>query len=103
MRGSPFFDDVRQIHIEIGGHVAKHPTFCYDGGSMTAAFPARYRKLRELMPDPRYVPARLAPRLGVVAVSAWSIATPTSVRTTSPRSRSRRTSPTPAPTCQGER
>ncbi len=69
MRGSAFFEQVRQIDIEIGGQPGKTPTFYYDGASMTAVFPARYRKLRDLMPDRRYVPARLAPGLGVVAVA----------------------------------
>lgn len=71
MRGSPFFEQVRQIDVEIGGEPGKAPTFYYDGGSMTAVFPARYRELRELMPDRRYVPARLAPGLGVLAITCF--------------------------------
>ncbi len=71
MRGSAFFEHVRQIDIEIGGQPGKIPTFYYDGASMTAMFPARYRKLRELMPDRRYVPARLAPGLGVLAITCF--------------------------------
>jgi hypothetical protein len=69
MCGSAFFEDVRQIDIMIGEQPMKTPTFVYDGSYISAAFPARYRRLRELMPDPRYVPARLAPGLGVVAIS----------------------------------
>ena len=69
MRGSAFFEDVRQIDIMIGEHRSKTPGFWYDGGYISATFPARYRGLRELMPDPRYVPARLAPGLGVVAIT----------------------------------
>lgn len=68
MRGSPFFEDVRQIDIEIGGKPGRLPTFYYDCSSMTAAFPARLRGLRELMPDPGYAPARLAPGLGAVVI-----------------------------------
>lgn len=71
MRGSGFFEGVRQIDIEIGGQPGKTPTFYYDGGSMTVVFPARYSRLRELMPDPRYVPARLAPGLGVLAITCF--------------------------------
>jgi Acetoacetate decarboxylase (ADC) len=71
MRTSPFFEEVRQIDIEIGGQPGKTPTFYYDGASMTAVFPARYRRLRELMPDRRYVPARLAPGLGVLAITCF--------------------------------
>src|SRR5512142_2811657 len=70
-KGSPFFEHVRQIEIEIGGQPGKTPTFYYAGASMTAVFPARYRKLRELMPDRRCVPARLAPGLGVLAITCF--------------------------------
>ncbi len=45
------------------------PVFYYDGGSRTAMFPARYRALQALMPEPRYVPARVAPGIGVLAIS----------------------------------
>ena len=69
MRGSAFFEDVRQVDVMIGEYSTKTPTFIYDGSYISAAFPARYRRLRELMPDPRYVPARLAPGLGVVAIT----------------------------------
>lgn len=69
MRSAPFFEGIRQLEIEIGGQPAKMPVFYYDAGSMTALFPARYKALEELMPDPRHVPARLAPGLGVVAIT----------------------------------
>jgi len=69
MRGSAFFEEVRQIDIMIGEQPSKSPTFFYDASSFSAAFPARYGGLRELMPDPRYVPARLGPGLGVVAIA----------------------------------
>jgi hypothetical protein len=69
MRGAPFFDGIRQIEIEIGAQPARMPVFYYDAGSMTAMFPARYSALRELMPGSGFVPARLAPGLGVVAIT----------------------------------
>jgi Acetoacetate decarboxylase (ADC) len=69
MRGSPFFDGVTQVDAEIAGQAAKLPVFYHDASAMTALFPARYAELRRLMPDPRFVPARLAPGLGVLAVS----------------------------------
>ncbi len=69
MRGSGFFDGVGQIDIEIGGQPVKTPTFYYDGGCMTAVFAARYGALQDLMPDHSYVPARLGPGLGVLAIS----------------------------------
>ena len=68
MRGSAFFEDIRQIDFMIGDQLTKTPTFYYDGSYISAVFPARYRRLRELMPDPRYVPARLAPGLGMVLI-----------------------------------
>lgn len=69
MRGSPFFEGVRQVDAEIAGQPAKLPAFYYDAAEMMALFPARYGELRRLLPDRRFAPARLAPGLGVVAVS----------------------------------
>lgn len=69
MRGSPFFDGVTQVDAEIGGEAAKLPVFYHDASAMTALFPARFGELRKLMPDPRFVPARLAPGLGALAIS----------------------------------
>ncbi len=71
MRGSPFFDGVRQSEVTIAGQPAKVPIFYYDGTAMQAVFPARLRALRRLMPDPRFCPARLAPGLGAVAVTCF--------------------------------
>jgi hypothetical protein len=69
MRDSAFFEDVRQIDIMFDDQPAKSPMFYYDGSMINASFPARYGRLRELMPDARYVPARLAPGLGVVTIT----------------------------------
>jgi hypothetical protein len=69
MRGSPFFDGVAQVELEIAGERALVPVFYYDTAAMTALFPARFRELRRLMPDRRFVPALLAPGVGVLAVS----------------------------------
>lgn len=71
MRGSGFFEGVRQIDIEIGGQSSKTPTFYYDGRGISAVLPARYSALRKLMSDPRCIPARLAPGLGVVAITCF--------------------------------
>ena len=70
MPRSPFFQGVRQIDIEMGGEPARMPIFYYDCTAMTAVFAARNGALKRLMPDPRFVPARLAPGLGSVIVSA---------------------------------
>jgi hypothetical protein len=70
-RGSPFFEGVEQVDTSIAGLPAKLPIFYYDGTAQTAVFPARLGKLRRLLPDPRMVPARLAPGLGAVAVTCF--------------------------------
>src|SRR5512144_241286 len=68
MRGSPFFEGVRQVDVVVGGEPAKVPCFYYDAFSMTATFPARLGALRALMPDSAYVPARLAPGVGLITI-----------------------------------
>jgi len=69
MRGSPFFDGVEQLDLDIAGHPGRLPCFYYDASSMQAVFPAHYGRLSRLLPDPRFVPARLAPGLGCVVVT----------------------------------
>lgn len=71
MRGSPFFEGVRQVELDYAGESSRMPIFYYEGRSMTALFPARLKALRAALPDPRFVPARLAPRVGVVGVTAF--------------------------------
>lgn len=71
MRGSAFFDGIRQIDMEIGGRPSRVPAFYYDATMMNAAFPARLAGLRDLLPDRSFVPARLAPGVGVLVVSAF--------------------------------
>lgn len=70
-RGSPFFEGVTQVDASIAGERAKLPIFYYDGTAQTAVFAARLGSLRRLLPDPRMVPARLAPGLGAVAVTCF--------------------------------
>lgn len=71
MRGSSFFDGIRQIELTIESQIVKQPCFYFDSASMTALFAARRSALRALMPDASYVPARLAPGLGIVAVVCY--------------------------------
>lgn len=71
MRGSPFFDGVAQVEMSFDGQAARLPIFYYDGNAMSAVFPARLGALRRLMPDPRMVPARLAPGVGAVGVTCF--------------------------------
>lgn len=68
---SPFFDDVSQLDLELDGHRVPLPIFYYDGSAMTAAFPARLSALRRHLPDRRFNPARLAPGIGVVAITCF--------------------------------
>jgi Acetoacetate decarboxylase (ADC) len=71
MRGSPFFEGVSQIDAALDGEAVKLPIFYYEGSAISAIFAARLKALRELMPDPRFSPARLAPGVGTVAVTCF--------------------------------
>ncbi|MEZ4588378.1 MAG: acetoacetate decarboxylase family protein [Gemmatimonadales bacterium] len=71
LRRSAFFEGVPQLDLTLAGEAAKLPIFYYDGTAQTAVFAARLSSLRRLLPDPRFVPARLAPGLGAVAVSCF--------------------------------
>src|ERR1039457_7685788 len=71
VRGSPFFDGVTQSEVAIAGQPAKVQIFYYDGTAIQAVFADRLGALRRLMPDPRFVPARLAPGLRAVAVTCF--------------------------------
>lgn len=71
MRGSAFFEGVGQVDATLIGEPAKVPVFYYDGTAQTAVFPAKLAELRRWLPDPRFVPARLAPGLGAVGVSCF--------------------------------
>lgn len=70
-RDSEFFKGVPQVDASLAGEPAKLPIFYYDGTAQTAVFPARLGALRKLLPDPRFVPARLAPGLGAVGVTCF--------------------------------
>lgn len=70
-RQSPFFEGVPQVEATLAGEPAKLPIFYYDGTAQTAVFPARLVAARRLLPDPRFVPARLAPGVGAVAVTCF--------------------------------
>jgi hypothetical protein len=73
-RQSGFFEGVQQIDMQFGDggeFAARVPIFYYDGTAQTAVFPARLGALRKLLPDPRFVPARLAPGLGAVALTCF--------------------------------
>lgn len=71
MRGSPFFDGVRQIDVAKEPHEMKVPIFYFDGSAITSIFPAKLSRLRELLPDPRFAPVRIAPGVGAVAISCF--------------------------------
>jgi hypothetical protein len=70
-RQSAFFEGVPQVDATLAGEAAKLPIFYYDGTAQTAVFPAKLGALRKLLPDPRFVPARLAPGLGAVSVTCF--------------------------------
>lgn len=72
-RGSTFFEGVEQVEMSFGDgeYSGRVPIFYYDGTAQTAVFPAKLGALRKLLPDPRFVPARLAPGLGAVAFTCF--------------------------------
>jgi hypothetical protein len=70
-RHSAFFEGIAQSDATLAGEAARLPIFYYDGTAQTAVFPARLRAVRRLLPDPRFVPARLAPGLGAVGVTCF--------------------------------
>lgn len=65
-----FFDGVAQQEVVIAGQRAKVPIFYRDGSSITALLPASARRLRRILPDPRYRPATLLPGVGIVGLTA---------------------------------
>jgi hypothetical protein len=71
MRRSSFFEGISQAELSVAGHDVRLPIFYYDGRAVTALFPARLGALKRLMPTRRFVPARLAPGVGVVGVTAF--------------------------------
>lgn len=71
MSKSSFFGGVAQADLTEHGQVIKVPAFYYDGTAMTAVFPARLSALRAVLPDPRFVPARVAPGIGAVALTCF--------------------------------
>jgi hypothetical protein len=70
-RQSAFFEGIPQVDATLAGEAAKLPIFYYDGTAQTAVFPATLGAVRRLLPDPRFVPARLAPGLGAVGVTCF--------------------------------
>jgi hypothetical protein len=70
-RQSGFFEGVPQVEVALSAGPVKLPIFYYDGTAQTAVFPAKLGALRKLLPDPRFVPARLAPGLGAVGVTCF--------------------------------
>lgn len=73
-RDSAFFDGVSQVDAVLAGEPAKLPIFYYEGTAQTAVFPARLSGLRALLPDPRFVPARLAPGVGALGITCFEYA-----------------------------
>lgn len=71
MRASPFFEGISQVQLTHDGENLEFPISYYDASAMTAVFPARLGSLRRLLPDPRFVPARLAPGVGALAISCF--------------------------------
>jgi len=61
----------REVKIDLGSTSTVLPIDYQEGRSVFALFPAHLGRLKALMPTPAYVPARIAPGVGVVAVAAY--------------------------------
>lgn len=57
--------------IDLDGTLVMLPISYRNARGLIALFPAHLGRVRALMPTPAYVPARLGPGLGVVAVAAY--------------------------------
>lgn len=71
MRASGFFEGVRQTEMKLGEFDFAVPLFYPEGEQITGVFPAKMSALRKMMPDPRFVPARLAPGVGAITVTCF--------------------------------
>lgn len=71
MPNSTFSDAVSRRKLTRSGQAPTTPTSYYDGVAMMAVFPARLDALRAALPDPSFVPAQLAPGVGVVGISCF--------------------------------
>jgi len=66
------FDGVHQTELVLADEPTRLPVFIRDAGAFAAVFPARLRALRDLLPDPGLVAARIAPGTGAVVIGAAS-------------------------------
>lgn len=71
MRASTYFEGIQQTPIDVDGMEFKVPLFYYDGEQMTGIFPAKLSKLKKMVPDPRFSPARLAPGVGAITITCF--------------------------------
>jgi hypothetical protein len=71
MTGGSFFDGVEQLELAIDGHDVVLPIFYREASAMSAIFPARYGRLVEVLPDPRFRPVRVAPGVGLLMITAF--------------------------------
>ncbi len=65
-----FFSDIEQVRHDIDGLSIPVPTFYQSARTMSAVFPAKLSRLREIVPDRRLVPAQLVPGVGSIQVAA---------------------------------
>lgn len=66
-----FFAGVEQVNVAMGGFKAKLPLFYRKARGFSAVFPAPLWRVRQALPDRRFVPAQLAPGVGAVQMSAF--------------------------------
>jgi hypothetical protein len=66
-----FFSGVKQVDVSMGGFRAKLPLFYRRARGFSAVFPASLRRVRQALPDRRFVPAQLAPGVAAVQMAAF--------------------------------
>ncbi len=66
-----FFAGVDQVDVMMGDFKAKLPLFYRRGRGFSAVFPAPLWRVRQALPDRRFVPAQLAPGVAAVQMAAF--------------------------------
>lgn len=66
-----FFAGIEQVDLSIGGFQGKLPLFYRKARCFSAVFPAPLWRIRQALPDRRFVPAQVAPGVAAVQLSAF--------------------------------
>lgn len=66
-----FFEGIEQVQLKVDGGKARFPIFYRDARGVVLLLSANLLKLRRMLPDPRFIPAQLAPGVGALALAAF--------------------------------